>query len=343
MGVTWTEAENCLDDAVKELFQNPTTRAVGIGPHGDGYGFHVIRNTAKITPMAATFGIAQTMIAPAMIRNVPVSIFDRHAEVEAHIRLPFSGPGSPGVASLVPEQLQHTPVVCGLQIENYDDDIRTGTIAGGHIIVGSIGCFVVLPSGHTAILSNNHVVAGENRGLDGTDRIMQPGNGTAANQIATLTTHVALVPSPTGATPASGGVTLNDVDAGVATLLDSVTFRQDYLSTRKVAPPSGWAVPALHDEVYKVGRTTGLTLGTVTSVSTVVGPILYAPGECWFRRTITIEGKDGTMFSDHGDSGSAIIKSSTGQVIGLLFAGNGTDTFACPIDAVLGAFNCRIA
>jgi len=31
------------------------------------------------------------------------------------------------------------------------------------------------------------------------------------------------------------------------------------------------------------------------------------------------------------------------KVIGLLYAGNGTDTFACPIDAVLRAFNCTIA
>ena len=49
------------------------------------------------------------------------------------------------------------------------------------------------------------------------------------------------------------------------------------------------------------------------------------------------------MFSDHGDSGSAIIKQSTGQVVGLLYAGNGTDTFACPINLVLAAFSCSIA
>jgi len=48
------------------------------------------------------------------------------------------------------------------------------------------------------------------------------------------------------------------------------------------------------------------------------------------------------MFSDHGDSGAAIIKDGTREVVGLLFAGNGTDTFACPIDAVLTALNCSI-
>ena len=47
------------------------------------------------------------------------------------------------------------------------------------------------------------------------------------------------------------------------------------------------------------------------------------------------------MFSDHGDSGSAIL-STTGEVIGLLYAGNGTQTYACPIQAVLTALNCSL-
>jgi hypothetical protein len=79
------------------------------------------------------------------------------------------------------------------------------------------------------------------------------------------------------------------------------------------------------------------------AVATVVGPIRYAPGECWFRRAITVEGLHGTMFSDRGDSGAVILKEGTGEVVGLLFAGNGADTFACPIDAVLTALNCVIA
>jgi hypothetical protein len=48
------------------------------------------------------------------------------------------------------------------------------------------------------------------------------------------------------------------------------------------------------------------------------------------------------MFSDHGDSGSVIIKDGTGEAVALLFAGNGVDTFACPIDAVFAALNCSL-
>jgi hypothetical protein len=196
-----------------------------------------------------------------------------------------------------------------------------------------------------AILSNNHVVAGENRGVRGTDQIMQPGTGafTPADHAATLTDYANITASPAGATPATGGVIFNDVDAGVATVQGGVAFRQAYLPARSLTPPSGHIAASVGDHVYKVGRTTGLTRGIVTAVAAVVGPIPYGPGPCWFRGGIIVDGLGGTMFSDHGDSGSAIIKEGTGEVVGLLFAGNGTDTFACPIDAVLAALSCTIA
>jgi hypothetical protein len=53
-------------------------------------------------------------------------------------------------------------------------------------------------------------------------------------------------------------------------------------------------------------------------------------------------GDHGTLFSDHGDSGSAIV-STTGEVLGVLYAGNGTQTYAFPIQTVLAALNCTLA
>lgn len=341
MGVTLQEAQNTLDEAVKVLYQSdPRVRSVGIGRHDDSYGFHVIRNAAQVLPLGEVSGPP-----PLAIHNVPVTFQDRHTDVEPHVKLPFTGPGSPSVASLVPEQRRHNPLVCGLQIENFDDDIRTATIAGGHFVIGTLGCFVILSNGDTALLSNNHVVAGENRGVRGTDRITHPGSGTflAADHVATLTDYVNIVSSASGVTPATGTVNFNDIDAGVATLQPNVIHHQRYLPSRHVPAPSGTVPPAVHDHVFKIGRTTGLTHGIITSITAVVGPIPYASGPTWFRRAITIEGVNGTMFSDHGDSGSIVIKESTGEVIGLLYAGNGVDTFVCPINAVLTALRCRIA
>lgn len=104
----------------------------------------------------------------------------------------------------------------------------------------------------------------------------------------------------------------------------------------------GIGTPKIGDKVFKVGRTTGLTNGTITAVGTVVGPIPYDPGNCWFNQQFEIVGDHGTLFSDHGDSGSVIV-STNGEILGLLFAGNGTQTYACPIQAVLTGLNCTLA
>jgi hypothetical protein len=101
--------------------------------------------------------------------------------------------------------------------------------------------------------------------------------------------------------------------------------------------------PILNDKVHKVGRTTGLTWGEIKQVGVIVGPIGYGIGPCWFRQTFVVEGINGTAFSDHGDSGSAIVRDSDGMLLGLLYAGNGTQTYACPIAPVLSALQCKLA
>jgi len=200
-----------------------------------------------------------------------------------------------------------------------------------------------LGDGSAAILSNNHVLAGENRGQIGNDRILQPGSLAfdSTQYVATLTNFVQLLPSPASARPTTGTVIYNQVDAAVARIEQAVQFSQSYLPARQLAPPAGVAAPQYGDHVFKVGRTTGLTHGSITAVNTVVGPIPYAPGPCWFNQQFEIVGDAGTLFSDHGDSGSAIINAA-GQVIGLLYAGNGTQTYACPIGAVLAALACTL-
>jgi len=342
MGVAYGLALEQLESAASGVFgADKKVRSLGIGRHGSGFGYVAVRNAAAIQPLGGVEAIAA---AVPSFGKIPVTYIDSQNDPKSLVKVPHTGPGSPTAASLVPEQANHRPLVCGLQIENFDDDVRTGVIQGGNIIVGTLGCFVTLQSGNKAILSNNHVVAGENRGLRGNDRIMQPGSGafTAAEQAGTLTDFVAVQPSPAGATPAGGGVIFNDVDAGVAQLLANVKFAQTYLSTRtSVKPPGGTAAAAVGDQVFKVGRTTGLTHGEVTQVSTIVGPIPYAPGPCWFQNTLVVEGLDGTMFSDHGDSGSAVVRSD-GKIVGLLFAGNGQQTYVCDIGLVLQALQCTI-
>jgi hypothetical protein len=340
MGV-WLEAcEEALDKAVNELFAgDPRIQAVGIGRHQDAFGFKAVKNGAKIVPASAAARARKR--PPKSIRKVPVTVETVATDIEPFLRV-----SHPQAASFVPERGLVRPVVCGLQVQNVDDDDRqrkAGALQPGFIIIGTLGCFVTLADGSTAILSNNHVLAGENRGLKGKDRILQPGNltFTAAQHIATLADFVALKPSPANARPALGNVVFNAVDAAVAKVEQGIASSQSYLPARGKPAPHGLATAKVGDKVFKVGRTTGLTNGTITAVGTVVGPIGYDPGNCWFSQQFEIVGDNGTMFSDHGDSGSAIV-STTGEVVGLLYAGNGTHTYACPIQAVLAALSCNL-
>jgi S1-C subfamily serine protease len=340
MGVSFHVCEERLDEAVSELFDSdPRIQAVGIGRHESAFGFKAVRNEARILPASATRG---HMRSPRAIKRVPVTIENATADIEPHLVLP-----QPMTASFIPERALHRPLACGLQVQNVDDDSRqrkAGKLGAGLIVIGTLGCFVKLSSGSSCILSNNHVLAGENRGKKGSDRILQPGSltFTASEHIATLTDFAVLKASPPNARPAKGNVEFNDVDAAVAELVDGVRFAQTYLPARQLPGPHGVASPRVGDQVFKVGRTTGLTHGTISAVGIVVGPIPYDPGNCWFQNQFEIVGNSGVLFSDHGDSGSAIV-STTGEVIGLLYAGNGAQTYACPIQSVLTGFGCTLA
>jgi hypothetical protein len=339
MGVPFQVCEELLSTAVEDLFgSDPQIQAVGIGRHRAAFGFRAVKNAAKILPASAARGAKKL---PKAIKKVPITIESVTADIEPHVAVPH-----PMAASFVPEQQLHRPIACGLQIQNVDDDNRqrkAGKLGPNLIIIGTLGCFVKLATGPTAVLSNNHVLAGENRGQKLKDRILQPGSlaFSAAEHIATLTDFVVLKPSPSGARPALGNVVFNKVDAAVAQLEASIQFTQGYLPARPLPSPHGFTAPKVNDKVFKVGRTTGLTRGSITAVGVVTGPIPYDPGACWFQGQFEIEGENETLFSDHGDSGSAIV-STTGEVIGLLYAGNGTQTYACAIQDVLTALNCTL-
>ncbi len=51
----------------------------------------------------------------------------------------------------------------------------------------------------------------------------------------------------------------------------------------------------------------------------------------------------GTLFSSGGDSGSAIVAAQDGALLGLLYAGNGVETYACSALGALGALGVTLA
>jgi len=311
---------------------DPQIVSVGITRIADGYGYRVlrwrrpgVRALRELDPVAA-----------AGVLGVPVVLVEAEAELRPLVELPISSLGPGASRRMVPEQGRQRPLCAGLQLQNYDCDVRLGRIGDGRVEVGTLG-MIVAGRDQPLLLSNNHVLAGQNRGQLG-DRIVQAG-GAALDEdevVARLERFVPLETSPAGAHPRLGNVNWNRVDAAVARLSPQQAWHDGYLAHHQLPSIGRRATPSLGEAVFKVGRTTGLRRGRIMSIGDRVGPVPYAIGECWFRGCFSIECDDGRPFSEPGDSGAVVVRAS-GEVVGLVYAGNGVQTFACPIAEVMDA------
>ena len=336
--VSFDHALKFLDEAVELLFgSDPRVQSVGICAYRGGFGFDVVRDDECAEPLST--GAAEWR----EIAEVPVVYTDSPGLVEPMLLVPHSGPAVPNSSSIIPEVQRQRHLVCGAQVQNYDDDVRSGILKKGWMNVGTLGCFVSVAGGGTGFVSNNHVLAGLNRGQEGADRILQPGASrhAAEDQVGVLHRFVRLEPSHEQARPANGDAVQNRVDAALALLDEGAPHVQGFLRSRNLIAPSAVAKPRLGDEVFKVGRSSGLTYGRIMNVQTTV-PVRYDFGKCWFWPTFRIDGIDGAQFSDKGDSGSLIMRKN-GEAVGLLFAGKGNSAYACPLDTVLELLECELA
>lgn len=326
----FTDCVRELEFAAAELFaMDPQIMSVGIGSIPGGHGLRVVRRRA------ANVRALQQLDARTLAAGVRGLAIDLH-EVEGPVRpqITLCSGSLEQDAPTLPEQQQGRPLCAGLQVQNWDCDAREGVLAAECVEVGSLG--MLLAHGErTLMLSNNHVLAGQNRGRLG-DRIAQPGGEQLEDRdvIARLERFVELRTSPIGAHPRWDNVSWNQVDAAIAVVVPELAWGSGFLPHHQLPTLRRSATPTLGDEVFKVGRTTGLTRGRIVSVSDRVGPVGYGIGDCWFRGSFTVEGHGGQAFSDAGDSGAAIVRGD-GAVLGLIYAGNGVDTYACPIADVL--------
>jgi hypothetical protein len=214
--------------------------------------------------------------------------------------------------------------------------LKIGTSVGHvKITAGTLGCFVTQrEGGGTFILSNNHVLANENRGKVG-DAILQPGpyddGKDPADVIARLAQMVRLKKSGK-----------NFVDCAIAEIANGTEF--DARSIRGVGKLAGLGSEFLDEgtEVAKLGRTTGLTKGRVTAFELDNVVVRFDIGNLRFDNQVEIEGAGDEMLSAGGDSGSLIVTAADRLAVALLFAGSDAGgsndqglTFANPIRPVL--------
>jgi hypothetical protein len=180
------------------------------------------------------------------------------------------------------------------------------------------------------VLSNNHVLANENRLALGSPTF-QPGlldgGNPATDQIAQLTKFVTL------STTASNKVDCAIAEAKSSLVTNSILF---------IGAPKGTADAQIDMVVHKFGRTTGYRVGRVTSIDTDVN-VGYDIGTITFEGQIIIVGLNGQPFSAAGDSGSLIVERSSQKAVSLLFAGSSTHTIGNHIGDVLQALSVTLA
>ncbi len=216
----------------------------------------------------------------------------------------------------------------------------------GHVKVtaGSIGGFVER-AGKVAILSNNHVLANEDRARRG-DAIVQPGMLDGASRRE----HRVAILGPWKRFIRNGS---NAVDSAIAYLDPDIDYDPRRLTGivrgrhRRLA---GLGAEFLDEgvQVYKVGRTTGATAGRVSAFDLDNVVITYDIGSCTFDNQIEIESADTQPFCDGGDSGSLIVDASM-CAVAQLFAGSefgGANdlglTYATPIHRVLSVMQATL-
>jgi len=219
--------------------------------------------------------------------------------------------------------------------------VRIGcSVAHFKVTAGTVGAFVQSAGEAAMVLSNNHVLANENDASVG-DAILQPGpydgGQNPADQIATLTQFVPI----NFASP-------NTVDCAVAAVAAGIAF--DSKNLDQIGQLSGVRPSPVDngDTVAKVGRTTGVTHGTVVSFELDNVTVGYDNGSATFDGQIEIEGAGTFPFSQGGDSGSLVVDQEN-QAVALLFAGAETGgsngqglTYANPIAAVLQALSITL-
>lgn len=224
----------------------------------------------------------------------------------------------------IPNQRRQRPVPGG----------ASGSLGPEAVQTRYAGTLGVVVAGQAApqtlyVVSNNHVLADENRATPGA-AVVQPATldgGDSGDRVAALTRFVALQFNNAS----------NLMDAAIAQFDAATRATPEILG---LGAPTGATDPALNQLVRKSGRTTGLTEGVVRTLHFDAFNIQYEQGFVRMDDVMVIEGVAGA-FSRPGDSGSAIVDAQ-GRVVGLLFAGSDTVTFAIPAPRILREFGVQI-
>lgn len=255
------------------------------------------------------------------------------------------------------------PAVPGISMGHYD------------ITAGTFGCIVYSHDGFPYILSNNHVLAATNDGVE-FDAIYQPGpidGGSPEDTIGYLDKFIPIgfgekppEPPPPPEEECPYAELYLRFGNAMAEVLNRKTRIKQYMPVarteevwenevdcalarpagpdlvvpeiKEIGIPTGTEAATLGLAVQKTGRTTGHTVGTVRLINASIY-VNYGKDEpALFRNQIVCDD-----MSAGGDSGSLIVTRFNGiNAVGLLFAGSTVATIVNPIDLVLSSLNMKM-
>jgi hypothetical protein len=252
---------------------------------------------------------------PKSIQGIPTDV-NQVKVVDAHV-----------------DSAKYRPITGGIEITNNVVDVN------GQIGLGTLGCLATDNSdGKTVLVTNFHVIGGT-AGVT----VFQPGTGAAGDAIGTV---------KRGQITGTIDAAIADIDPAIATTTDEINglFLNSSNHIAGVTDPVGGM------RAFKVGRTTGLTDGKVVDPDSVV-TINYDPpvGPKSLSKAILIQCTkvsgcccctcnvvdSSRKFSDHGDSGSAVLNDQR-MAIGLIMAGDSGESYACRMSEVESGMNVTI-
>jgi hypothetical protein len=298
--------------AAEEAGETSPAVAVGIGVSPDGGFVVAIRSESPAGPIGQV---------------VSELVDGRSYEVDARVIGPVRKLETP------PFRGRLRPLVPGASVS---------LEAGG---TGTIATVVRRPGSDTLeLLSNNHVLADENRAPDGAP-VLQPGlvdgGMETVDRVAALTSFAPI--------DVEG---VNEADCAVAAIDEGIEWS---FATFEIYGGLTHVFELADDfpAVAKFGRTTGHTVGTVTAFELDNVRVQYDVGVVRFDGQIEVAGTEDASFSAPGDSGSLVVTAATDEsgaaAVGLLFAGSQTGgpsglglTYVNPIVAVLAALEVEL-
>jgi len=314
-----------MNDAAKKLLKKENVVLVGLGKKttaGVNTGrYAIVVGVTKKLPVQI---LSRKNVVPTKIKGVETDVIEV-GEIKALNAQDASD-----------HKIKYRPAPGGVSIGHKD------------ITCGTLG-MVVKRNGVRQILSNNHVLAHENKASIG-DPVYQPGvydGGTAEDEIARLSEFVPIefdggsIPPPSDCPIANFTAKALNLIArvfGRKTRLQAVVPSSDTVNTVDCAlarpnkdddvldsileigkPDYGDIEAVVGMKIKKSGRTSGLNHSEIALIDAIT-QVQYSAGTVTFEDQLVTS----TPMAQGGDSGSAVLTEEDNKVVGLLFAGSDT-------------------